>query len=48
MRWVLNGIFSFGAGVVGDGLAGLPSRADLMDMLSRAARARGSEGDVRV
>ena len=32
IRWVLNGIFSFGAGAVGDGLAGLPSRADLIDI----------------
>ena len=32
IRWVLSGIFSLGAGVVGDGLAGLPSSADLIDM----------------
>lgn len=33
IRCVLSGIFSFGAGAVGDGLAGLPSKADLMDMM---------------
>jgi hypothetical protein len=33
IRWVLSGIFSFGAGVVGFGLAGLPSSADLIDMM---------------
>jgi len=32
IRWVLSGIFSFGAGIVGDALAGLPSSADLIDM----------------
>jgi hypothetical protein len=33
IRWVLSGIFSLGAGVVGFGLAGLPSSADLIDMM---------------